>query len=286
MTPEMEFAQAVALAIEMKIAPLLARMTVFEGVAALVPRNDRGEDIGALRERMAVLEAQPVSLLARITALEAGPLARDGTKGIDGAPGRDGKDGLPGTAGTKGIDGAPGRDGKDGLPGTAGTKGIDGARGEKALDGINGRDGRDGIQGLPGKNGLDGVAGKDGFNGTLENLKAIFDGERTVTFCFKNGTPIEGGVIRFPVVIYRHVFDASRTYEAGDQVTCAGSLWIAKTGTTQRPDEDGDGARDWTLCSKRGPEGKRGQQGEKGLDGKDGTPGRDLTQLGSDGKKW
>lgn len=46
--------------------------------------------------------------LARVTALEARPVAQDG---------RDGRDGVPGTTG---LDGAPGRDGVDGKPGADG----------------------------------------------------------------------------------------------------------------------------------------------------------------------
>jgi len=89
-----------------------------------------------------------------------------------------------------------------------------------------------------------------------------------------------------PFTRYRGVFEAGQTYLAADQVTHAGSMWIATAETTQRPDEFGDGARTWVLSAKRGRDGKAGPVGPAGKDGKDGRPGKDLTQLGPDGSKW
>jgi hypothetical protein len=150
--------------------------------------------------------------------------------------------------------------------------------------------GQDGKPGPPGKNGRDGQDGKDGANGKdglgFDDLQLEYDGERSFTFRWVKGTRVVEKSFAVPVVLYRDVFDAGRTYEPADMVTCAGSTWIAKRKTTQRPDEDGPGARDWTLCAKRGPAGKPGPAGLKGQDGKDGAPGRDLTQIGSDGRKW
>lgn len=128
----------------------------------------------------------------------------------------------------------------------------------------------------------DGAPGKDGRDGTLEQLVATYDGERTVTFCFKNGDPIEGGVIRLPIVIDRGVYDASQAYETGDGVTYGGSFWIAKAHSHGRQPGTNDGAEAWRLAVKHGRDGKPGAPGSKGLDGKDGRPGRDLTT----GMKW
>ncbi|XP_014674597.1 PREDICTED: collagen triple helix repeat-containing protein 1-like isoform X2 [Priapulus caudatus] len=69
------------------------------------------------------------------------------------APGRDGRDGLPGAAGT---------DGRDGLPGAAGTGGRDGLPGAAGTDGRDGLPGRDGEKGLPGNMGATGEKGNAG----------------------------------------------------------------------------------------------------------------------------
>lgn len=184
-----------------------------------------------------------VDVAARIKALENRPAPRDGR---DGEKGQDGLQGAPGPPGELGPEGpaGPARDGRDGLPG------VPGVPGEKGADGV----GRD---------------GSNGRDGTLENLKALFDGERTVTLCFKDGTPIEGGVIAFPVEIYRGVYTEGKTYERGDGTTWGGSEWHCNEPTTTKP---GEGSKSWTLKVKRGRDGKDGK------DGADGKPGRDLTK--------
>jgi len=149
--------------------------------------------------------------------------------------------GLEGPVGPKGE---PGRDGRDGLPGWIGEKGPPG---DPGTNGTNGRD------------------------GTLENLKVQFDGERTVTLCFKNGDPIDGGVIRFDIPLDRGVYQDGRRYEKADAVTYAGSFWIAQAETSARP---GQGATAWRLAVKRGADGKPGSDGKKGDPGPQGTPGR------------
>lgn len=183
------------------------------------------------------IKAANAPLLARIVALEARAAV----------PGRDGRDGAAGVPGEKGLDGKPG------------------------TDGTPGRDGRDGARGSVGDKGRDGVHGKDGVNGrdgTLEHLKVMYDGERTVTLCFKDGTAIDGGVLVFPIPLDRGVYVAGKTYDTGDGVTYGGSYWITPSVTSGRP---GDGASPWRLAVKHGREGK------PGLNGKDGVNGRDLT---------
>jgi len=123
-----------------------------------------------------VIHAETAPLLAKISALEARPLARDGEKGLDGksgVDGKDGRDGEKGLDGKSGLDGKDGRDGEKGLDGKSGLDGKDGRDGEKGLDGkpgdlgpegpmgpqgVPGRDGRDGI-GLPGPAGAKGADG-------------------------------------------------------------------------------------------------------------------------------
>jgi collagen type III alpha len=149
---------------------------------------------------------------------------------------------------------------------------------------VAGRDGRDGAPGLPGEKGLDGapgVAGRDGVNGkdgTLDQLKVDYDGERTVRLCFRDGTPLEGGVITMPSQIDRGVFQAGKTYDAFDGVTWDGHFWIAQQETSEEP---GEGNPAWRLAVRRGKQGREGKQG------KDGSPGRDLTQMDpATGRKW
>lgn len=216
------------------------------------------------------IKAATAPMVARIVALEARAAV----------PGRDGRDGSPGVAGEKGmdgkpgLDGAPGRDGRDGTAGAIGEKGMDGLHGKDGLPGLDGRDGRDGLAGPVGEKGLDGLHGKDGLagadgrDGTLENLKVLYDGERTLTLCFKNGDPIDGGIVVLPIPLDRGVYRPDAVYEKGDAVTYGGSVFIAQMATTARPE---DGSRAWRLAVKHGREGK------PGLNGKDGINGRDLT---------
>lgn len=165
-------------------------------------------------------------------------------------------------------------------------RGLDGKVGERGPQGIPGRDGLPGVPGLQGdkgSNGTPGLNGTNGRDGTLEQLKTTWDGERTITLCFKNGDPIEGGVIKLVGLrIHRGVYQPGKFYECGDEVTRAGATWFAKQDTTNPPDPNGD----WTLSAQRGREGKQGQKGEKGIDGIDGRHGRDLTQMGTRGEKW
>lgn len=140
----------------------------------------------------------------------------------------------------------------------------------------------------------DGLDGKDGTNGIdlgPEDLVAFdLDADtRTATLTFRRGdvektlTATVSGM-----VVYRGVYTVGHTYERGDAVTYAGSVWIAKQATVVRPDEHtADGVRDWTLSAKRGREGKTGQTGAKGKDGSNGRDGKDLTHVDMvTGRKW
>jgi len=161
--------------------------------------------------------------------------------------------------------------------------------GERGLPGQDGRDGlagKDGKDGVHGRDGLDGKDGRDGSNGTLDNLKVVqSEDHRIVTLCFKDsGAPVDGGVLRFPVVLDRGVFKSETPYVAGDGVTWGGSWWIAQADTTgQKP---GDGATAWRLAVKAGRDGKPGRDGTAGPEGKQGPAGRDLTQMDDKGRKW
>ena len=264
MTQEFEVAQVVALSMKSVMAPFLVRIATLE---ALVK----------------TLDAQ---LKVPGTVGPVGPVGPTGEKGMPGAHGERGEKGADGGPGLTGPEGQRGERGPEGQPGPQGVPGRDGRDGEGKI-GPSGEKGADGTPGMPGPRGDVGLAGKDGSDGLgIDDLQVTYDGARTFIFRWSKGTRVVEKSFAVPAVLYRGIFDATRTYEPGDQVTCAGSTWIAKAVTTQRPDEDGDGARAWTLCSKRGPEGKRGLQGKDGTPGKDGRPGRDLTNLGPDGSKW
>lgn len=246
-----------------------------------------------LLEKNAALEKRIAELESR--AAVPGPKGEKGDPGMNGAPGdrgENGERGEKGDPGERGADGLvgpmgePGRPGERGEAGTKGDRGEKGDPGDRGADGAIGRDGRDGAQGrdgekgekgdpgMHGKDGRDGINGKDGApgkHGTLENLKMLFDGERTVSFCFKDtGEPLEGGVFVFPIPIHRGVFRDGQSYVQGDSVTWGGSTWIAKSSTTDKP---GDGKTAWTLAVKRGSEGKPGQKGDKGEPGERGPQG-------------
>lgn len=132
------------------------------------------------------------------------------------------------------------------------------------------------VRGEPGRD------GKDGFSANDLEAEVIDDG-RTIVFRLI-GDEIDHAVeLHLGISLYREVFKAGRTYERGDQVTWAGSMWYCRGTTTDKP---GDGSKDWVLSVKHGRDGKDGKDGERGPPGPDGKPGRDLTQLGPDGKKW
>lgn len=235
------------------------------------------------------IDLKVVTLLDRIKAIESRAIV-NGTDGAPGPPGERGEKGdvgltgEPGPAGPQGEPGPPGARGEKGEMGDIGPSGARGEKGETGADGLPGRDGLPGVQGPAGlkgddgRDGKDGERGTDGRDGTLENLKMAFDGERTVTFCFKNGDPIEGGVIKLPVMIYRGVYTAGKSYERGDSVTWGGAQWTALQDTDAKPGESAPASRAWALAVKAGRDGKDGKvgpQGPQGLKGEHGDKGRD-----------
>lgn len=240
---ELQLAQRVTKAIHSATSPLIDRIaTLHDRVIGL---EARWSDLNALRERVAVIETTEVPTITP----ERGEIGPPGVNGLDG------KDAPPVNVdeivarvmaliplpkdGAKGDPGEPGRDGAPGLPGR---DGLTGPQGETGLDG---------------RTGLNGLSGRDG---TLEHIKLMFDGERTVTFCFKNGDPIDGGTITFPVQIYRGVYQAGKVYEVGDTVTDGGQLWYCHApGTVTSP---GDASKLWQLCVRKGRDGKDGRDGD------------------------
>lgn len=71
------------------------------------------------------------------------------------------------------------------------------------------------------------------------------------------GPPGRDGVDGKPGLTYCGVYVDGRTYERGDCVTYAGSVWHCHVDTTRS--KPADGSRDWTLIVKRGRDGKDGR---------------------------
>jgi len=146
-------------------------------------------------------------------------------------------------------DGKDGRDGIDGI-GLAGAF-IDRA-GELVVTLSNGEAHKLGP--VVGKDGDPGNPGRDGFN--LQDFDAtVMDDGRTVLLAFDRGDLSYKIELGFAVMLYRGVYKDGREYEQGDTVTWAGSLWHCDGKTTERP---GEGSSPWTLCVKKGRDGKDG----------------------------
>jgi hypothetical protein len=88
---------------------------------------------------------------------------------------------------------------------------------------------------------VDGVAAIDVARGDQRNF--------TVTVMRSSGAS-EIKAFDIPVLIYRGVFKADKTYQAGDTVTWGGSLWHCDEPTADKPGEIG--SKGWTLAAKRG----------------------------------
>lgn len=118
---------------------------------------------------------------------------------------------------------------------------------------------------------------QDGRDAIVGQLRATYDGERTLSLLWPDGATVEGGRVTLPVPIYRGVYAAGQAYQQGDTVTYGGSVWIARTATSEKP---GDAGTAWQLAVKTGREGKPGRDGipgPMGLKGDKGDPGRNYT---------
>lgn len=296
MTDTETIADVVASTMHQVLAPILSDVKVLQ--SQIATWEARWGDLGALRERVAVVEAKaaPVALatiptgpdetvLRRLEALEArapvpGPPGDRGEKGEPGDRGPEGVVGLVGPPGDPGPRGEPGPAGARGEPGARGSDGATGAVGERGTDGAAGRDGQPGIPGVsgrdgaPGERGEKGQDGAPGRDGTLEQAGLEQVDERTWRLVRADGTPVSGE-FHAAVVLDRGVYQAGRTYEKGDGVTFGGSFWIAQDATSEKP---GDGATRWRLAVKAGREGREGKPGKDGASGPKGDrgePGRD-----------
>jgi hypothetical protein len=137
-------ADVVVQTIKSAIAPLVARITALEGIAALVPRKDYGEDVGALRQRLADMpssfEKAISGVFERLARLETKLAEASPVIGPPGEPGAVGAVGPAGPQGERGEAGAQGEAGPQGPAGSIGEKGETGLRGDAGPAGINGKD--------------------------------------------------------------------------------------------------------------------------------------------------
>lgn len=245
-----------------QVAPLLKRIEALE--AREFPDIDK-----KLMEAMeGIIDNDDVKAICEQLIGEL-PKPVDGKDGKDGV---DGKDGINGKDGTNGVDG---KDGREGIDGKDGREGIDGKDGK---DGVNGRDGLDArefirangrlivtmsdgstkdLGVIDGKDGEPGKDGRDGFS--LRNFDAsLMDDGRTVLLTFAEGDQAFSAELSFPAMIYRGVYNETQQYQRGDTVTFGGSLWHCDNDALGvKPDATGD-MKSWTLCAKRGRDGKDG----------------------------
>lgn len=216
------------------VAPLLKRIEVLEQRPA-PERGEKGDPgepgpcgtglAGAMIDRSGVL----------ILTLSNGEAREIGT-----VVGRDGEQGPPGERGEQGPAGEKGE------IGPAGERGPQGERGEK------GEAGPVGEKGERGDIGPIGEKGRDGFALEAFDIQHMGDG-RTIEMSFDQDDIRHTYELQFPVAIYRGVYKAGETYQFGDLVTWAGSLWHAEKETSAKPDSpDGD----WRLAVKKGRDGK------------------------------
>lgn len=115
----------------------------------------------------------------------------------------------------------------------------------------------------------DGANGLDGLG--FDDLEVLHDGERSFTFKFQQGDRVKEFSFVLPVLIYRGIYDPTKEYARGDVTTWDGGMWHANEPTRRKPDQPGSKA--WTLCVRRGKEGKSGLKGEKGDPGSRGEQG-------------
>lgn len=136
---------------------------------------------------------------------------------------------------------------------------------------------------LPGPQGPPGPRGKDGFS--LNDFDVTSpDWGRTLIFTFTQGKDVQSRIVKTATPLYQGIWEA-RAYDAGDEVTRDGSIWIALQ-PTLASDQPGSGSKTWKLANKKGRDGRDGATGNKGDKGEPGRDGRDLTQMGPDGRKW
>lgn len=142
-----------------------------------------------------------------------------------------------------------GRDGVDGANGVGLCAAMLNQKGELVLTMTDGS--LHTVGQVVGKKGDDGIDGVDGFS--LDDFSLEQHG-RTITMSFARGDVRKSSVLQFPVLLYRGIFDEKQEYSQGDTATYGGSLWhcdVVKTSAVP-----GRNNHDWSLCAKRGRDGR------------------------------
>jgi hypothetical protein len=104
---------------------------------------------------------------------------------------------------------------------------------------------------LPGPPGPPGV---DGWTPDEITATQDADDDRLVTLSYRRGEQVKTiGTLRLSTPRYCGVYDETKGYTAGDQVTYKGSQWHCHTATSARP---GEGASGWVLQVKCGRDGR------------------------------
>jgi len=261
-----DLAGLIAEAIETATTPLLGRIKALELRADIIGREVVTKG----------LQAGPAGPPG-----PPGPIGEAGPAGPPGPVGAVGPRGEAGPAGPPGLVGAVGPRGEIGPTGAAGGPGPRGEAGAKGSDGVPGPIGLVGPVGPPGRDGRDGTIGPAGRDGSVKGLRIEHLDDRRSRFVFADGTEVPGGEFAPPALIFRKGFQTGRAYDVGDVIVYKGSSWVALEAVSGPP--DGAGAGKWALVAARGRDGTKGHDGRPGPEGR---PGVDLTQMGSDGRKW
>jgi integrin beta 3 len=116
----------------------------------------------------------------------------------------------------------------------------------------------------------DGIDGKDGL-GFDDYDEELEDEGRVLVRRWKSGDRVKEFRHQTGWQIWRGIYQAGKTYQRGDTATWSGAMWHANTATAAKPGE----SPDWTLCVKRGAEGKIGPPGKQGEPGPRGEKGLD-----------
>jgi len=241
------------------VEPLIAAK-VAEAVAAIpVPENGKPGPAGADGKSIdpAVVDVMVAAQVER--AVAALPRAKDGTsvtvdefvpvieaqvsKAVAGLPRA--KDGVGLTGGLIDKDGHLVLTLSDGtltpLGRVVGADGADGGKGDRGEDGAPGRD------------------------GSWDQVKVERVSERVIRIVHKDGTPLEGGELKFTHPVFRDTYVDGKQYDEGDMVQWDGSGWIAlKDGPTMKPGTGKPEVTGWKLWIKKGAEGKVGKAGPVG----------------------
>ena len=210
-------------------------------------------------------DAEPISLEQVSGAVAAFFEANPPPVGKDGSAGKDGVDAEPVSdekiasfveAHIKANPPAPGKDGRDGNDGVGLAGALLDNHGHlvvtltdgsvKTLGVVVGRDGNDGNDGRDGERGAAGLS-------LTEFDSDIRDGGRTLVLSFEDGETKHTAEHQLDTMIYRGAYKVGQTYQPGDTVSFGGQLFHCNAETLAKPE---DGVTDWTLCSRRGRDGK------------------------------